>query len=247
MQQLKQTHSLWVRWHHWLNAPLLAVMIWSGVLIYWANQAYIKIPEEIALWRGHWIITWPWRLQIGPWVWEFHHRLAEGMAWHFAFGWLFALNGLVFAIYAWRSGHWRELLPDRRCWREAAAVIMAELRGREPVRRGKYNAAQRIVYTGVLLMGAGALATGLAIYKPWQLGWLSWLLGGYEAARLEHFLLTCGFLAFIILHVAQVIRAGWGNFRGMLTGYELAPAPESPPLAPEEEDDVRGPSLAEAD
>ena len=37
----------------------------------------------------------------------------------------------------------------------------------------KYNGAQRLAYTGVILMGAGSLVTGLAIYKPTQLVWLT--------------------------------------------------------------------------
>jgi thiosulfate reductase cytochrome b subunit len=34
--------------------------------------------------------------------------------------------------------------------------------------RAMFNGAQRIAYTGVILMGAGSLLTGLAIYKPTQ-------------------------------------------------------------------------------
>ena len=45
--------------------------------------------------------------------------------------------------------------------------------------------------------------------------------GGYQAARLEHFTLTLGYLAFFLVHIVQVIRAGWNNLRSMITGYEL--------------------------
>jgi hypothetical protein len=69
------------------------------------------------------------------------------------------------------------------------------------------------------------LITGLAIYKPVQLGWLTWLLGGYEAARVEHFVLTLGYVLFFVVHISQVIRAGWNNFRAMVTGYEVVGAP----------------------
>ena len=27
-----------------------------------------------------------------------------------------------------------------------------------------------------------------------------------------------------MVHIAQVVRAGWNNFRSMVTGYELVPA-----------------------
>ena len=70
-------------------------------------------------------------------------------------------------------------------------------------------------------MGFGSLVTGLAIYKAVQFNWIAMLCGGYRMARLEHFILTVGYLGFFVIHVAQVIRAGWNNFRSMVTGYEI--------------------------
>jgi thiosulfate reductase cytochrome b subunit len=75
-------------------------------------------------------------------------------------------------------------------------------------------------------MGFGSLLTGLAIYKPTQFAWLASLLGGYMAARFEHFLLALGYVLFFLIHIAQVIRAGWNNFRGMVSGYELVSSEE---------------------
>ncbi len=42
----------------------------------------------------------------------------------------------------------------------------------------------------------------------------------------EHFALTIGYVLFFVIHIAQVIRAGWNNFRAMVAGYELAPVEE---------------------
>ena len=70
-------------------------------------------------------------------------------------------------------------------------------------------------------MGLGSVVTGLAIYKPIQFRWVVWLCGGYEAARLEHFILTIGYVLFFIVHVAQVIITGWNNFQSMITGLEV--------------------------
>ena len=77
-------------------------------------------------------------------------------------------------------------------------------------------------------MGAGSLLTGLAIYKPVQAASLTALLGGYPAARLEHFALTVGYVLFFVIHITQVVRAGWNNFRAMVIGAELA-LDEDPP------------------
>jgi len=63
--------------------------------------------------------------------------------------------------------------------------------------------------------------TGVAIYKPSQQAWLTRLFYGYTVARFLHFWITMAFLAFFLVHVGQVIRTGWNNFRGMVTGYEI--------------------------
>jgi thiosulfate reductase cytochrome b subunit len=144
------------------------------------------------------------------------------MAWHFVFGWFFALNGVVYVAYTAISGEWRHLVPNRNSFREALQVMLYDLRlsKKHPPLR-KFNGAQQLAYTAVIVMGAGSVVTGLAIYKPTQLSWLTSLLGGYQAARLEHFALTVGYVLFFLVHLAQVVRAGWNNFQAMVTGYEV--------------------------
>jgi thiosulfate reductase cytochrome b subunit len=200
-----EKHSFPLRFLHWNNVFLLSLMIWSGVLIYWANQAYFKIPPTIA----H-------DLHI-------EYSLARGMGWHFLIMWPFALNGLAYVIYLFVSGHWRMLVPLKHSLKEVILVVLHDFKIIKiaPPNIGKYNAAQRIAYSGAIVMGAGTLITGLAIYKPVQVGWLTFILGGYEAARLEHFILTMGLVFFIIIHVLQVLKTGWNNFRAMIAGYEI--------------------------
>lgn len=219
MKRLERKHSLPTRVFHWLNVPLLAIMVWSGLLIYWANDVYRIGFGNVTLFH-FFPSSWYSALNLS-------FRLAEGMAWHFLFMWFFALNGLAYVIYTFVSGEWRFLLPNRHTPREALDVLLHDLHlSKKPLPRRKFNAAQRLAYTGVVLMGAGSLVTGLAIYKPMQLGWLANLLGGYGMARWEHFLLVLGYVVFFVVHIAQVIRAGWNNFRAMVAGYELAAAEE---------------------
>ena len=201
---------------HWVNFPVLTVMIGSGLLIYWANDVYTLGLGGVTLF--HFFPAWFYR------VFGLEHGLAVGMAYHFTFMWLFALNGLVYVLYTFLSGEWRHLLPNRHTPREAWQVVLHDLGLRKgPLPRAKFNGAQRLAYTGVMLMGVGSLVTGLAIYKPTQLAWLTNLLGGYAWARWEHFALTVGYVLFFVVHLAQVLRAGWNNFRAMVTGYELVP------------------------
>jgi thiosulfate reductase cytochrome b subunit/DMSO/TMAO reductase YedYZ molybdopterin-dependent catalytic subunit len=205
----KPKHSLARRWFHWINFPLLGLMVWSGLLIYWADQAWLRLPTRLAESLG------------------IPYHLAEGMGWHFFLMVLFALNGIAFAGTLAFTGQWREMVPDRTAMRNFGATLLHELglRQRSPVRNGKYNPVQQTAYFGVVLMGLGSLMTGLAIYKPVQLGWLTAILGGYETARLEHFCLMIGFVLFFGVHVIQVARAGYRNFRAMVAGYEQDPRP----------------------
>jgi thiosulfate reductase cytochrome b subunit len=141
--------------------------------------------------------------------------------------WLFAINGFVYVAYSLISGEWRFLLPRRGSLREAWRVILVSLHlRRELPSKNKYNGAQRIAYSTVIAMGAGSLITGLGVYKPTQLHYLTTVLGGYEWARWEHFWLTMGFCLFFIVHVVQVAFAGWNNFRSMVSGFEIRRANE---------------------
>ena len=70
-------------------------------------------------------------------------------------------------------------------------------------------------------MGVGSVLTGLPVWKPTQLGWLTATFGGYQTARVLHFALMVGFVLFVPLHLVQVARAGWNNLRAMVVGYEV--------------------------
>lgn len=213
-KQLEKKHSLAIRWLHWINFPLLTMMIWSGMLIYWANDVYgIRIfGYELFRFFPQWFND-----ALG-----IPQRLAEGMRLHFFFMWLFAANGAIYMIYLIASGEWRAILPVPGSFKRAISVALHDMKiVKKLPPQGKYNDAQRIAYTGVILMGAGSILTGLAIYKPLQLAWLTSLLGGYEWARWEHFWLTILFVLFFVVHIVQVIIAGWSNFRSMVTGYEI--------------------------
>jgi thiosulfate reductase cytochrome b subunit len=214
MARLVRKHPLAIRWFHWVNFPLLALMIWSGVLIYWANSVY-----RIGI--GDYTLAKMTLAQATYRKLHVNNRLAEGMALHFFFMWLFVANGVAYVTYTIVSGEWRELFPSRRSFREAWQVLLHDLHLRKdaPPPR-KFNGAQQIAYTSVIFMGVGSLLTGLAIYKPVQLSWLTALFGGYPMARFFHFWLTVGYVLFFLIHVAQVVRAGWNNFRAMIIGYE---------------------------
>ena len=225
---LERKHPLAIRWMHWLNFPILFTMIWSGLYIYWNDSIPpgMYAHEVYRVGVGHWTL---FRF-FPPWFytnrfWDVRYKVTEGLGYHFFFMWLFAINGIAYVSYLLWSREWKFMVPHKESFAQAIQVTLVDLHLRkEHPPQTKYNAAQRIAYSAVIVMGLGSLVTGLAIYKPTQAHWLTTLLGGYEMARWLHFLLTLGFCGFFLVHVGQVILAGWNNFRAMVSGYEIRPA-----------------------
>jgi thiosulfate reductase cytochrome b subunit len=189
-------------------------MIWSGILIYWGNDVY-KLG-----WGDKTLLKFfPDSIYKAL---NIPFRLAEGMSLHFFFMWFFTINGIVYFFYLLFSKEYKLIFPNRGSLREAWLVILHDLhikKGLPPQK--KYNAAQRLAYTGIIFLGFAIVITGLAVYKPAQLYWLCNMLGGYEWARIEHFAITILFMLFFIVHIVQVAIAGWRNFSSMITGFEV--------------------------
>ncbi len=196
-------HPLFVRITHWINAVAMICMIASGLKIYNASPLFnFSIP------------SW---LTLGGW-------LGGAIAWHLAALWLLVGNGLAYLSYGFFSGHFRrDFLPlsPRDIWRDAIAALTLRL----PHKLGAYNAVQRLLYVSVLLMGAGAVVSGLAIWKPVQFQELAGLMGGYEGARLVHFCMMAGIVGFVVVHLALVILVP-KTLPPMITGRALIPAKE---------------------
>jgi thiosulfate reductase cytochrome b subunit len=167
---------------HWVGAVAILCMISSGWAIYNADPS---LP-----------LTFPRWMTLGGW-------LAGGIAWHISVMWVLFVDGLAYLLYGFVSGHFqRDLRP-----RSPAAVmqdVTAALSGRLGHRIGHYNAVQRLLYTGVIVALCVVVITGLSIWKPVQLGWLTGLFGGYPVARGIHLAAMGCIVAFVVLHVLLV-------------------------------------------
>ena len=206
-------HHVIVRITHWLNALLLLGMIASGLQIYGAyahfgpRSAPYPLPNP---WDGTGFPKWA---RLGGW-------LAGGLNWHFAVAWPFVLAGLLYLTFLVFSGEWRSLLFRPRDIRPAWEMQRYYLRLRsEHPAQGKHNALQKLAYTAIVGLGALAVASGFAIYKPVQLAWLTALFGGYELARYWHFLFVWVFIAFTLLHVLLVLLVDPASLRAMISGW----------------------------
>ena len=177
-------HPAWVRITHWINAVAMVVMIGSGLQIY--NAAPI-LP-----------FGFPPAVTIGGW-------LGGALLWHFAAMWVLMANGLVYVALGLATGRFR-----RKLWPIRPAEILRDVRAALGGRLGHddlstYNAVQRALYATAILAGGVAIASGLAIWKPVQLQELTALFGGFQGARLVHFLAMSAISGFVVIHVVMAL------------------------------------------
>lgn len=152
--------------------------------------------------------------------------LAMGRRWHFFFAWLFVANGIAYVGWSLASRHLtRDLVPTRSDWRGIGRSIVDHLRlrhahGDEALR---YNVLQRIAYlVAIFVLGGGIVLMGIAMSPRMDavLYWLVDLVGGRQSARTIHFIIATAFVAFVLVHVFEVLISGPLNqLRGMITGW----------------------------
>jgi thiosulfate reductase cytochrome b subunit len=97
----------------------------------------------------------------------------------------------------------RKLLP--LTFRSLAADIVAAVRGR--LTHGDlsvYNSIQKLAYLVVIVDIALLVLSGLAVWKSVQFPLLRTLMGGYDNARVVHFVCMSVLVAFFAVHVVMV-------------------------------------------
>jgi thiosulfate reductase cytochrome b subunit len=157
--------------------------------------------------------------------------LSMARAWHFFFAWVFVLNGLAFLVYSVASRHLsRDLAPTRDELRGIGASIRDHLRFRHPTGEAakRYNVLQKLAYLIVVFVLLPLIVIMGFAMSPWLnsilAGWVD-LVGGRQSARSIHFIIAWLLVAFVAIHVFQVIVTGlWNNLRSMITGRYKVPA-----------------------
>ena len=192
----KVIQPAWVRAMHWTNAFAMVLMIMSGWQIYNASPLFdFRFSHAITL---------------GGW-------LGGALLWHFAAMWLLMVNGLVYLIVGLATGRFRKkLLPI------TPAGVISDVKAALTFKLAhddltKYNYVQKLLYAGIIVVGVVIVLSGLSIWKPVQLYWLSELFGGYEIARYVHFICMSLIVAFLIVHVALALLVP-KSLRAMIIG-----------------------------
>jgi thiosulfate reductase cytochrome b subunit len=175
------------------------------------------------------------RLAFPPWLTVPSNKwLSMARAWHFFFAWVFVVNGLAFVAWSLASRHLdRDLLPTGTDLKGLGASIGDHLRFRHPAGEAakRYNVLQKLAYLVVIfVLLPMVILMGLAM-SPWAnslaAGWVD-IFGGRQAARTIHFVAAWLLVAFVLIHVFEVIITGlWNNLRSMITGHYRVP-PEAP-------------------
>ena len=213
-------HHLVVRVTHWVNALALTIMVGSGLRIFNAYPAFARKGESFCCYpfAGKKIPAW---LTFGGW-------LEGARQWHFAAMWLMLVNWLFYLGFIYLHGEWRDLVPRRGVLRDAWEMVKFYLALRpEHPHQGKHNVLQRTVYFALPWIGAAAVVTGLAIWKPVQLAPLTHLLGGFVWARYLHFLAMLALVVLALGHVFMVFAVDPYSLRAIVTGrYNQARSPE---------------------
>jgi thiosulfate reductase cytochrome b subunit len=192
----KVIQPAWIRVVHWINAVAIVLMIMSGWQIYNASPLFdFKFSSSITL---------------GSW-------LGGALLWHFAAMWLLMVNGLVYLTLGFATGRFRKkLLPitPAGVLADTRAALTGTLSHED---LSKYNYVQKLLYVGIIVIGILIVLSGLSIWKPVQLQYLTALFGGYDVARYVHFICMAAIVAFMIVHIALALLVP-KSLRAMIIG-----------------------------
>ena len=193
----KVVQPAWVRAMHWTNAVAMILMIMSGWQIYNASPLFsFSFSRSITL---------------GGW-------LGGALLWHFAAMWLLMVNGLIYLITGFTTGRFRrKLLPitPTGVLSDVKAALTFKLAHDD---LSTYNYVQKLLYAGIIVVGIVIVLSGLSIWKPVQLQYLTALFGGYDVARYVHFVCMSLICLFLIVHVALAVLVP-KSLRAMIIGH----------------------------
>jgi thiosulfate reductase cytochrome b subunit len=186
----------WVRTMHWINAVAIVLMIMSGWQIYNASPLFN--------------FTFSRSITLGGW-------LGGALLWHFAAMWLLMVNGLAYLTLGFATGRFaKKLLPISPAGviGDTKAALTGKLSHDDLT---KYNQVQKLLYTGIIIVGVVIVLSGLSIWKPVQFQWLTAVFGGYDVARYVHFVCMAAIVAFLVIHVALAVLVP-KSLRAMIIG-----------------------------
>lgn len=215
-------HSGTVRLTHWLTVLCAFALLWSGINIlishprfYWGE--YGNVNEKP-------LFTIPIPASRGSVPTGYNYVLPDQNGWsrslHFQAAWLLFFTALTYLIHGFRRRHFQRNLTPRAA--ELSPASLAQHLKSNHAADHSYNPIQRLTYLCVIfLLFPGLVWTGLAMAPGFTAAFpfVVEALGGQQSARTIHFVLTVILIAFVVTHLAMIIRAGfYARVRAMFTG-----------------------------
>jgi DMSO/TMAO reductase YedYZ molybdopterin-dependent catalytic subunit/thiosulfate reductase cytochrome b subunit len=222
---------LWIGITHYVNLLFLILLARSGLQIlmdhprlYWnvhctPGTEWIRFtPVQVPLDRLY--TAKDDARYLTPWVGLPGGRHTLGLArhWHFASALFWVLNGAIYVTLLFVTDHWRRIVPtswnvfpDAWAWFVHYATFHLPP---EPNGFYQYNALQQLSYFAVIFILAPlSIITGPSM-SPALVNRFSWyrkLPGNRQVGRSIHFLVLCGYIAFVIAHVTMVLITGFAR------------------------------------
>lgn len=228
-------HTRIVRIAHWINALCFLLLLLSGLqifnahpMLYWGQAGANFDTPWLAIPGG-----FPDLLTIPN-----HRDLGAGRNWHFFFAWALVINGIIYIAFSLFNRHFtRDILPRKdelkpvHLWEEVVHHVQFK-RITGPAAK-RYNTLQKLAYVAVvfvlfpLIIFTGlTMSLGFNAIAPVFLD----IFGGRQSARSLHFIAANLLVAFLIIHLVEVVVAGaWNEIRSMITGkFTVPPAHANP-------------------
>ena len=192
----------WLSWAHFFNMFLMVLIVRTGLQV--RNE---RKPE------GYWAPRWAPSKKISLTLWL-----------HQALDVLWVINGLVFYILLFATGHWVRIVPTS--WDVIPNAVSAGLQYLSldwPLENGwvHYNALQELAYFATVFIASPlAILSGLRMSSFWSEKWTrAGKVLTAPLARKIHFPVMIYFLVFIVVHVGLVLATGFRrNMAGMFAG-----------------------------
>ncbi|MFC7671374.1 molybdopterin-dependent oxidoreductase [Hymenobacter humi] len=163
----------------------------------------------------------------------YRHTVGIARVWHFLTVPFFLLNGVVFVVLLFTTGHGHRLVPASwqvlpDAWRVFVYYATLHL-PLEPNGFYHYNALQQVSYFAVVfLLAPLAMLTGMAMSPAIEnrFHWYPRLFGNRQSARSLHFLVLVAYVVFLVIHVSMVAATGLlRNMNHITRGTDEAASP----------------------
>ncbi|GEK79123.1 cytochrome b/b6 domain-containing protein [Agrococcus baldri] len=183
----------WLGWQHFFNVFLIVLIIRSGLQVR-------RETRPSAFWIPRWSKDGSGKISLPLWL-------------HQSLDILWLLNGVIFVVLLFATGHWMRIVPTSwEVFPNAASAALQYVSLDWPTEHGwvNYNSLQQLAYFVTVFVAAPLAAiTGVRMSGVWPKS-ATVLNKAYpvEAARAVHFPVMIYFVLFIIGHVALVFATG---------------------------------------